>query len=75
MYVFGSTRVFRCLWWAEEGIGPEARVPGGCELPAVGAGTRTLVLCKSSTALERLSLSRVLESPVWAGQMLFMNTG
>lgn len=26
-------------------------------------------------AFERRSLSPVLESPVWAGQMLFMNTG
>lgn len=30
---------------------------------------------RAAQALERQSLSPVPESPVWAGQMLFMNTG
>lgn len=72
MYVFGSTRVFRRLWWAEKSIGPEARVPGGCELPFMELELWSSA--RAAQALERRSLYPVLESPVWAGQMLFMNT-
>lgn len=44
--------VCRALPYPEEGIrSPGAGVPGGCELPALGAGSRTLDLCRVSDAL------------------------
>ena len=49
-----------CLRRPEEGVeSPGAWVIGNCELPVVGAGKWTLVLCKSSNCFYLLGLSLV----------------
>ena len=45
--------VWQCLWRPEEGI--RAAVTSSCEPPDVGAGSCTLVLCKSSECPQPLS--------------------
>lgn len=49
MHVCMCLGVCRCPWSPEGSVGSlQARATGSCELPSVGAGYQTLILCKCS---------------------------
>lgn len=57
------------IWSQELELHPGARIIGGCELPDMGAGNRTWILCRSSKLLSHLSSSYTCLS------VLYMDTG
>lgn len=49
MHVCMCLGACRCPWSPEDSVGsPQSRAIGSCELPSVGTGYQTLILCKCS---------------------------